>query len=267
MLRPIWLGVGLSLSLLSVNQCAWSASQTVPINAANYDIYTGDIDNNGYVDFYFKAKPLFVLLHGQIATPLLIPKLGLDLMVLRNGNTLASAIASTLTAAQVDTKIQSNLLALAQPNSDYIVVNEASLIVQTAGSSVTNSFTYDALGRLTNMSDTVNGDRKYIYDPAGNRTNVSVRVLGNRAPTVVGESVTIPYQTTKFVNVLSNDSDPDGDPISLKSFTSCGIASVSQSGNGLNIFAIYGPSSCSLTYTVADDRGATSVATIVVTVN
>lgn len=267
MLHRIWLGIGLIVSLVSVNPYAWSASLTVPLNAANYDIYVGDIDNNGYVDFYFKAKPLFLILHGEINTPLQIPKVGMDLMVLRNGNIYAAPVASTLTASEINNRLQNGSLTVAQLSADYIVLSNASLLVQGAGQPIVNSFTYDALGRLTNVTDTFNGDRKYQYDPAGNRTSVAIRPLGNRAPVVVGESISIPYQTSKFLDVLANDSDPDGDPISIKSFTSCGIASASLSGNGLNIFASHGPSNCSLTYTVTDDRGALSSATINVTVN
>lgn len=268
MLRRIWLGIGLGVCLLSVNPYTWSAELTVSLNANNYDIYIGDIDNNGYTDFYFKAKPLFVLLHGDIATPLLIPKLGMDLMSLRTGNVYATPVSSTLTSLDVENRIQSNLLKLAQLNNDYIVLSTTSMVIQSAGQPTVNSFTYDALGRLINVTDTINGDRKYGYDAAGNRTQVSLRALGNRAPVAVNESITIPYQTTAYLNVLANDSDPDGDPISIKSFTSCGSASPSLSGTtGFNIYASYGPSTCSFTYTITDDRGAVATATVTVTVN
>ena len=40
-------------------------------------------------------------------------------------------------------------------------------------------YTYDALGRLVCVNDTVNGDRNYQYDDAGNRENVSLSNCGN----------------------------------------------------------------------------------------
>lgn len=40
--------------------------------------------------------------------------------------------------------------------------------------SATLRYTYDALGRVTFVEDTVNGNRDYDYDAAGNRTQMSV---------------------------------------------------------------------------------------------
>ena len=37
----------------------------------------------------------------------------------------------------------------------------------------TTGYTYDALGRLTYVADSVNGNRDYDYDKAGNRVNVA----------------------------------------------------------------------------------------------
>lgn len=45
----------------------------------------------------------------------------------------------------------------------------------------TVSYTYDALGRLTFVSDTVNGNRDYDYDNAGNRLLVSTNVVSDAA--------------------------------------------------------------------------------------
>lgn len=41
----------------------------------------------------------------------------------------------------------------------------------------TTTYTYDALGRLTFVTDPVNGNRDYDYDKAGNRLNVAVATV------------------------------------------------------------------------------------------
>src|SRR5690606_5020553 len=43
----------------------------------------------------------------------------------------------------------------------------------------TLTYTYDALGRLTFVSDTVNGDQDFDYDDAGNRRLVSTNVASD----------------------------------------------------------------------------------------
>lgn len=43
-----------------------------------------------------------------------------------------------------------------------------------ASEEVVVQYQYDALGRLNQVDDTVNGNRAYQYDPAGNRTLLSV---------------------------------------------------------------------------------------------
>lgn len=45
----------------------------------------------------------------------------------------------------------------------------------------TLTYTYDALGRLTYVSDTVNGDRDFDYDAAGNRRLVETNVANDEA--------------------------------------------------------------------------------------
>ncbi|WP_041551196.1 RHS repeat domain-containing protein [Cellvibrio japonicus] len=50
-----------------------------------------------------------------------------------------------------------------------------SLIAQTK----TTTYTYDALGRLTFVHDSVNGNRDYDYDKAGNRLLVSTNIAAD----------------------------------------------------------------------------------------
>jgi len=50
-------------------------------------------------------------------------------------------------------------------------------------------YTYDELGRLTTVEDSINGDRTYTYDPAGNRTNVAVSSKSSSSSSSVVSSI------------------------------------------------------------------------------
>ena len=97
--------------------------------------------------------------------------------------------------------------------------------------------------------------------------NVSVTV--NRPPVAVGDSFTVPQDSADVsLNVLSNDSDPDGDSFS--------ITAVSSAANGTRMFeagsanVVYTPNpgftgSDAFTYTISDGLFST-IATVAVTV-
>jgi hypothetical protein len=90
----------------------------------------------------------------------------------------------------------------------------------------------------------------------------------NRAPEAVGDSLTTNEDTAATVDLLANDSDPDGDAISLVEATDGAHGSVSCAG----ALCTYTPvrdfnGADSFTYTIADGRGGTSSATVAITVN
>ena len=92
----------------------------------------------------------------------------------------------------------------------------------------------------------------------------------NRAPTAVGDAYTIACSAAATFNVLANDTDPDGDALT--------ITSVSTPGKGTAAIVagriVYTPaaSTCtgttdSFTYAISDGRGGSSTATVGVTIN
>ncbi|MDJ0754720.1 MAG: SdrD B-like domain-containing protein [Ardenticatenaceae bacterium] len=88
------------------------------------------------------------------------------------------------------------------------------------------------------------------------------------APTAVDDVVVTTQDTTTTIDVLVNDSDPDGDPISLVSLTQPQNGTAAISGSQV----VYTPTAGytgadSFTYTIQDDTGLTSSATVSVTVN
>ena len=91
----------------------------------------------------------------------------------------------------------------------------------------------------------------------------------NRSPTAQDDSAITAMNTAVIVNVLANDSDPDGDPLS--------VTGVGQPANGkavanANNTVTYTPAAAfvgsdSFTYSISDGQGGTAGATVRITVN
>ncbi len=89
----------------------------------------------------------------------------------------------------------------------------------------------------------------------------------NRFPTAQADSGTTLSGAALTINVLANDSDPDGDLLSVAGFTQPAHGTVTQVSGGLR----YTPASGyvgtdSFTYTISDGRGGTATGTVSVTV-
>jgi YD repeat-containing protein len=145
----------------------------------------------------------------------------------------------------------------------------------SASSQQTTTYTYDAQGRLIGASQP-NGSASYVYDKAGNRTGLTVN--RNHPPVAISDSLTVTAGSSSSINPLSNDTDPDGDPIILtgvsgwntakgsvsfvqncpKTATSC-VTYTAASGQGSG--------SDSFTYTISDGKGGTATGTVSVTIN
>ncbi len=89
----------------------------------------------------------------------------------------------------------------------------------------------------------------------------------NRPPNAQNDSATTNEDNAVTINVRANDSDPDGDPLTITSNTqpSNGTANCSATNCTYNPNANFNGSD-SFTYTVSDGRGGTSTATVNVTV-
>ena len=89
----------------------------------------------------------------------------------------------------------------------------------------------------------------------------------NHAPTAGADAITTTENVAGSVDVLGNDSDPDGDTIAVTAHTSAVHGAVTFSGS----VATYTPAagfvgSDSFTYTVGDARGGAATATVSITV-
>ncbi len=93
-------------------------SFALEINQNNYETYIGDVDGDGDGDYYFKQKPWTLILHGDIATPLLL-KGTKHFVVYNNAGVLSAPQSFTLADADLTNKINSGALRLANLDSGY----------------------------------------------------------------------------------------------------------------------------------------------------
>ena len=113
--------------------------------------------------------------------------------------------------------------------------------------------TYDALGRIIAVRYDDGKTILYQYDAAGNRTQQVISTsTGNRPPVTVPDSINLNENATSVsITPLANDSDPDGNPLTLSSVASGIYGTVSTSGG-------------TATYTSSHKRTATEVLIYVV---
>ncbi len=89
----------------------------------------------------------------------------------------------------------------------------------------------------------------------------------NRPPVAVDDAATTPSGQPVTINVLANDSDPDGDPLTVQSVTAPLLGTAVISNN----MVIYTPAAGitgtdRFTYAINDGRGGTATATVTVTI-
>ena len=122
--------------------------------------------------------------------------------------------------------------------------------------------------RLIYSSLTANWDSKY-YLPA-NMKKYTFQGTGtvNHAPDAVEDSNTTSYNQTIEFDVLANDTDPDGDTLSILSFTQPSLGITTQLSNGNILFDPQGNiGSISFSYTITDGNGGTDTAVVTVATN
>ncbi|MBV7409941.1 Ig-like domain-containing protein [Maritimibacter sp. DP1N21-5] len=110
-----------------------------------------------------------------------------------------------------------------------------------------------------------------ITDGHGGQDTATVLISvgdGNLPPDAVEDTASTTEGTPVTVDVLANDSDPDGDAISIDSFTNGTNGTVSQDGDGNLVYTpndgFTGPDS--FTYTITDGAGNQDTATVSVDV-
>lgn len=137
----------------------------------------------------------------------------------------------------------------------------------TQGQSVT--YSYDALGRITQATYQDGAVVTYTYDAAGAMIGVDASVPLNEPPVATNDTVSTSINTPVSFDPRANDSDPESGALTIVSVTapSSGTAVVTGGGTGVT----YTPASnfvgtATFSYTVRDPQNATATATVSVTV-
>ena len=96
---------------------------------------------------------------------------------------------------------------------------------------------------------------------------VTITPAPNRPPVAVDDAATTPVGQPLSIAVLANDSDPDGDPLSIVNVTAAASGSVAIAGNSVvyTPFPRSVPGTDRFTYTISDGRGGSATANVVVT--
>jgi uncharacterized delta-60 repeat protein len=156
-----------------------------------------------------------------------------------DGNPLTVAIATA----------PANGTAVANPNGTVTYTPNAGFIG-------TNTFTYS-------ISDGQGG-----VATASVNVTVSATPGGNRPPVAVNDVAVTGFNAPVVVAVLANDSDPDGNPLTVAIATAPANGTAVANPNGTVTYTpnagFAGPNA--FTYTVSDGQGGTATATVTVTV-
>ena len=141
-----------------------------------------------------------------------------------------------------------------QPMNGSVQQNGDSLVYTPAmGFTGTDSFSYTAT------------------DGRGGEAQASVSITvndPNQAPTAADDAATTQIDQPVSIAVLANDNDPDGDTLTIATFTQPMNGSVQQDGDSLTYTPAMGFSGTdSFSYTATDGRGGEAVAQVNVNVN
>lgn len=150
------------------------------------------------------------------------------------------------------------------------------LVTLAHAQSETQTYQYDALGRVISTSSTNGQTSAVCYDDAGNRTRYLSRDDGstvecappNVPPIAVNDTASFPCNGTgRVFNPRVNDSDADGHPLTITAVTRLSGSALLTSFNAtsvtFNMNRFRGTSV--FRYTISDGNGGTAQANISIT--
>ncbi|MDZ4811080.1 MAG: Ig-like domain-containing protein [Pseudomonadota bacterium] len=108
----------------------------------------------------------------------------------------------------------------------------------------------------------------YRFETSESTTTLGPRVFTNRGPVAQNDSVSTAFGTAVVIAVLANDSDPDGDTLSISAVGAAQNGAATISGNNISYQPGVGfVGTDSFAYTISDGHGGTATATVTVTIS
>jgi large repetitive protein len=201
-----------------------------------------------------------------------------------NGGTSTSTVTVTVAAVNDAPVVDAPLPNQASPDSDVVSVPVAANFSDLDGDTLTFTATGLPAGLSINAAGVISGTiaanasqvNGGVYTVSvtasdgkgGTVTSTFTWTVTNPAPVAQDSSATTTEDTPVSVAVLANDSDPDGDPLTVTA-ASAPNGSVVINPDGT---VKYTPNANfngtdTITYTISDGNGGTSTATVTVTIN
>ncbi len=165
-------------------------------------------------------------------------------------------VAVTIAVLANDSDVDGDPLTIAgfsQGAAGSVSQNGDSLVyTPNANVSGADSFSYS-------LSDGVNA-------PVSATVSVTIRPV-NDAPVAVADSAAVGLNSSVVIEVLANDSDPDGDPLSLYSWSEPNKGSLTRVGDTLVYQSGNRRGGDSFSYTIQDGQGGTASANVSVSIS
>lgn len=179
-----------------------------------------------------------------------------DVINFSSGVLFASAIAESggTSATTFDAGIETDYEGITASNINLLGASRGGFNTTPTTAAHTVTFT------CTNSFNDIAALVTVVYDGGGGG--------GNNPPTAVNDTFSTNYETALSDNVLTNDTDPDNDTLTVTNNTNPSNGSVTVNTNGS---FTYTPNngfsgSDSFTYTVSDGNGGTDTGTVTITV-
>ncbi len=199
-----------------------------------------------------------------------------------NGGTDTATVSVTVTAVNDAPDAVNDSATVAEDsgaNAINVLANDTdgdgnTLSVTAATNGANGTVTFTATGVSYTPNANFNGSDSFTYtisDGNGGTDTATVNVTvtaGNDAPDAVNDSATVVEDSSaNAINVLANDTDADGNTLSVTAATNGANGTVTFTATGVS----YAPNanfsgSDSFTYTISDGNGGTDTATVNVTV-
>ncbi|MFM2477038.1 Ig-like domain-containing protein [Celerinatantimonas sp. MCCC 1A17872] len=235
---------------------ATASSGVITINADNTITYTPNPNFNG------TDTVIYTISDGNGGTAQ--ATLQIDVEPVNDSPIVTSSSAQT----DEDTAITIDALANASDvEGDSLSISAASASNGTVSVNPDGTLTYTPNANFYG-SDTINYT---VTDTQGATTTATIAITVNAvndAPIAADDIATTNEDTAVTMNVLDNDTDPDGDSLTITQATaSSGTVQINADGT-----LTYTPNnnfygSDTINYTITDANGATSTATVAITVN